>query len=151
MQAGEPKASDGPIMMATAKIRIMRTVIAKTSPRMRAKKRSPVWPVNNWPASDTDQTRTVGKNRLKSGAADCSRYRQAAGAFAEAVIRSVELIVQPGAQDGVGEMGVRGDWPRDALSPMVPGYSPRQAEAIKLTCISQNFNDRLAPRETVSR
>jgi hypothetical protein len=38
MQAGEPKASDGPIMMATAKIRIMRTVIAKTSPRMRAKK-----------------------------------------------------------------------------------------------------------------
>jgi hypothetical protein len=32
----------------------------------------------------------------------------------------------------------------DALSPMVPGYSPRQAEAIKLTCISQNFNDRRA-------
>jgi hypothetical protein len=65
MQVGEPKASDGPIMMATARIRIMRTVIAKGSPRMRAKKRAPVWPVNNWPASDTDQTRTVGKNRLK--------------------------------------------------------------------------------------
>jgi hypothetical protein len=27
--------------------------------------------------------------------------------FAQAVIRSVELIVQPGAKDGVGEMGVR--------------------------------------------
>jgi hypothetical protein len=46
MQAGEPKANDGPIMMATAMIRTMRTVIAKTSPRMRAKKRSRVLPVN---------------------------------------------------------------------------------------------------------
>ena len=33
-----------------------------------------------------------------------------AGAFAEAVIRSVELIVQPGAKDAVGEMAVRCDW-----------------------------------------
>ena len=23
----------------------------------------------------------------------------------------MELIVQPGAKDGIGEMGVRGDWP----------------------------------------
>ena len=30
-------------------------------------------------------------------------------AFAEAAIRSVELIVQPDANDGVGEMGVRRD------------------------------------------
>jgi len=28
---------------------------------------------------------------------------------AQAVIRSVELIVQPGAKNGVGEMGVRGE------------------------------------------
>ena len=28
-----------------------------------------------------------------------------------AVIRSVELIVQPDAHDAVGEMGVRADWP----------------------------------------
>src|SRR5215469_5828609 len=26
-------------------------------------------------------------------------------------IRSVELIVQPGTKDAVGEMGVRGNWP----------------------------------------
>jgi hypothetical protein len=38
-----------------------------------------------------------------------SGHRQAAGAFAEAVIRSVELIVQPNAHDVVGEMRVRGD------------------------------------------
>ena len=38
--------------------------------------------------------------------ADCSEHRQAAGAFAEAVIRSVELIAQPDAKDVVGEMGV---------------------------------------------
>jgi hypothetical protein len=31
--------------------------------------------------------------------ADRGEYRQAAGAFAEAVIRSVELIVQPDAHD----------------------------------------------------
>jgi hypothetical protein len=36
-------------------------------------------------------------------------YRQAAGAVAQAVLRSVELIVQPDAHDVVGEMGVRGD------------------------------------------
>jgi hypothetical protein len=36
-----------------------------------------------------------------------SRHREAAGVFAEAVIRSVELIVQPAAKDVVGEMGVR--------------------------------------------
>jgi hypothetical protein len=59
------------------------------------------------------------------GAADCGQHRQAAGVVAEAVIRSVqwivqpdthdvvgrinrsiELIVQPGAKDAVGEMGV---------------------------------------------
>jgi hypothetical protein len=66
MQAGEPLASDGPIMIATARIGIMRIVIAKatstfivssikgglmpghrydTSPYMRGK-RSPVLPVN---------------------------------------------------------------------------------------------------------
>jgi hypothetical protein len=39
MQAAEPKASDGPITLATARIRIMRTVITKTSARMRAKKK----------------------------------------------------------------------------------------------------------------
>jgi len=33
MQAGEPLASDCPIMEATARIRIMRAVIAKASPR----------------------------------------------------------------------------------------------------------------------
>jgi hypothetical protein len=32
-----------------------------------------------------------------------SRHRQATGAFAEAVIRSVELIVQPDAQEGAGD------------------------------------------------
>ena len=36
------------------------------------------------------------------------QYRQAAGRFAEAVIRSVELIAEPAAKDPVGEMGVRG-------------------------------------------
>jgi hypothetical protein len=36
------------------------------------------------------------------------KTRQAAGAFAQAAIRSVELIVQPDANDVVGEMGVRG-------------------------------------------
>jgi hypothetical protein len=35
------------------------------------------------------------------GAANCGEYREAAGAFAEAVIRSVELIVQPDAKDAV--------------------------------------------------
>src|SRR5215472_6961542 len=39
-------------------------------------------------------------------AADRGEYRQAAGAIAEAVIRSVELIVQPAAKDAVGEMAV---------------------------------------------
>jgi hypothetical protein len=34
MQAGEPLASDGPIMEATARIRIMRAVIAIASPRV---------------------------------------------------------------------------------------------------------------------
>jgi hypothetical protein len=37
MQAGEPYASDNPIMIATARMGIMRTVIAITVP----KKRSP--------------------------------------------------------------------------------------------------------------
>jgi hypothetical protein len=36
-------------------------------------------------------------------------YRQAAGAVAQAVIKSVELIVQPDAHDVVGEMGVGGN------------------------------------------
>ena len=41
----------------------------------------------------------VGRARRTSGrdAADRGEYRQAAGAIAEAVIRSVELIVQPAA------------------------------------------------------
>jgi hypothetical protein len=34
--------------------------------------------------------------------ADRQQYRQAAGAAAQAVIRSVELIVQPDAEDVVG-------------------------------------------------
>ena len=42
-------------------------------------------------------------------ATDRGEYRQAAGASAEAVIRSVELIVQPDAKDVVGEMAMRGD------------------------------------------
>jgi len=44
-----------------------------------------------------------GRARRTSGqgAADRGEYRQAAGAFAEAVIRSVELIVQPDAHDVV--------------------------------------------------
>jgi hypothetical protein len=32
----------------------------------------------------------------------CGQYRQAAGTVAEAVIRSVELIVQPDTKDAVG-------------------------------------------------
>ena len=46
------------------------------------------------------------------GPPDRGEYREAAGAFAQAVIKSVELIVQPGAKDSVGEMRVRVDWPR---------------------------------------
>src|SRR5262249_7563488 len=42
--------------------------------------------------------------------ADMDALGEAASAFAEAVIRSVEFIVQPAAQDAVGEMGVRGDF-----------------------------------------
>ena len=51
----------------------------------------------------------VSRARRTSGqsAANRSEYRQAAGAVAEAVIRSVELIVQPNAYDVVGEMGAR--------------------------------------------
>ena len=56
--------------------------------------------------TNTEDTPCV---HLSIGAKDRGEYRQAAGAFAEAVIRSVELIVQPDAKDGVGEMGVRGD------------------------------------------
>ena len=58
--------------------------------------------------------RTIGGEaaQQRRGPADRGKYCEAAGASAEAVIRSVELIVQPGAKDGVGEMGVRGDWPR---------------------------------------
>ena len=48
---------------------------------------------------------------ILTSAADCGEHRQAAGAIAQAVIRSVELIVQPDAHDVVGETGVRGDWP----------------------------------------
>ena len=44
----------------------------------------------------------------RRGAADRGEYPQAAGAIAEAVIRSVELIVQPDTHDVVGKMGVRG-------------------------------------------
>jgi hypothetical protein len=47
----------------------------------------------------------------RRAAADRGQRREAAGAIAEVVIRSVELIVQPGAKDAVGEMGVRGDRP----------------------------------------
>jgi hypothetical protein len=39
-------------------------------------------------------------------AKDREEYRQAAGAVAEAVISSVELIVQPGAKDAVGVVGL---------------------------------------------
>jgi hypothetical protein len=51
----------------------------------------------------------------------CGRTLSTRVAFTEAVIRSVELIVQPGAHDGVGEMGVRGDWPRGLKSPLCEG------------------------------
>jgi len=65
----------------------------------------------------TAYTRRFG---LCNRAGSCSRcagriageHRQAAGAFAQAVIRSVELIAQPAAKDAVSEMAVRGDWPR---------------------------------------
>ena len=40
-----------------------------------------------------------------------SQCGEAARAFAQAAIRSVELIVQPGAKDAVGETRVRGDLP----------------------------------------
>jgi hypothetical protein len=52
-----------------------------------------------------DNDKQVGARRA---AADRGEHRQAAGAIAIAVIRSVELIVQPDAQDGVGEMRVCG-------------------------------------------
>src|SRR5262249_19738382 len=45
-------------------------------------------------------------------APDRGEYRQAAEAVAEAVIRSVELIVQPDAKNGIGEMRVCGDLPQ---------------------------------------
>jgi hypothetical protein len=38
-----------------------------------------------------------------------SQCGEAVRAFAQAAIRSVELIVQPGAKDSVGETRVRGD------------------------------------------
>src|ERR1700752_1440202 len=37
------------------------------------------------------------------------RRSEAARAFAETAIRSVELRIQPGAKDAIGEMGVGGD------------------------------------------
>jgi hypothetical protein len=40
------------------------------------------------------------RKRLRSRAADCGEYREAGGAFTEAVIRSVELIVQPDSLPG---------------------------------------------------
>src|SRR5262249_25396419 len=46
-------------------------------------------------------------------------YRQAAGAFARAVIRSVEPIVQPAAKDAVGEMAVRGDLSSAQMGPRI--------------------------------
>jgi hypothetical protein len=45
---------------------------------------------------------------------DCGEYRQAAGAFAEAVIRSVKFIVQPTAKYAVGEMGFEDEPGRSA-------------------------------------
>jgi hypothetical protein len=46
---------------------------------------------------------------LKECAAHSGEHRQAAGVVAEAVIRSMELIVQPDAENIVGEIGVSGD------------------------------------------
>ena len=46
MQAGEPVASEGPIMETRARGTIKRAAIAKASPVLRAKTRSPVLPVN---------------------------------------------------------------------------------------------------------
>ena len=61
------------------------------------------------------------RNDARQGTVDRGEYRQAAGAIAQAVIRSVELIAQPAAKDPVGEMGVReglstGDMRNHALS-----------------------------------
>jgi hypothetical protein len=53
------------------------------------------------------------------------QYRQAARDFAEAVIRSVELIVHSEAKDAVGEMAVGGDLP--------PGHAKTSASASALT------------------
>ena len=44
----------------------------------------------------------------RRGAADRCEHCQAAGAIAQAVIRSVELIVQPDAHDVVGQVGPDG-------------------------------------------
>ena len=57
-----------------------------------------------------NQTRLSNPDQLllqdlsDSSAADRGEHRQAAGAIAEAVIRSVELIVQPDAHDVVCEV-----------------------------------------------
>jgi hypothetical protein len=60
-----------------------------------------------WICNTESSSRALLPAEVVGGAKDPGEYRQAAGAFAEP-IRSVELIVQPGAKDGVGEMGVRG-------------------------------------------
>jgi hypothetical protein len=57
--------------------------------------------------------------KLVRGATDRGEYRQAAGAFAQAIIRSVELIVQPGAHDVVGEMGADQDRAQSRLAERV--------------------------------
>jgi hypothetical protein len=63
------------------------------------------------------------KRTLQRGAADRGEYREVAGTFAEAVIRSVELIVHPGAKDAVGEMAMRGDLPPSQKPWVTPGWS----------------------------
>jgi hypothetical protein len=60
-----------------------------------------------------DPKRTSGACHTHAILPDCRSFgslcdRQAAGDGAQAVIRSVELIVQPDAKDGVGEMRVCG-------------------------------------------
>ena len=73
----------------------------------------PVTPYRVETVRPTDMEGDTGRELTceRSGAADCSEHPDAAGAFAEAVIRSVELIAQPAAKNPVGEMGVRGGLP----------------------------------------
>src|SRR5258708_18362536 len=77
-------------------------------------------------SSITGESEAHDGSRICANSGSRNERSETAGAFAEAVIRSVELIVQPDAQDVVGEMRVSGERTGKRRNGEKPGHEHRR-------------------------